>query len=143
MWRCTVDRKCLGPKVEESLIKWKQVSAARVWWVKENLDWGGGQSQMTIGLEDCDETSGLILPNQEAIRIRRAVSLSAIVWRRTQRRQVLMEGDQWALFTKYSKKLTDTESNWWYPRAQLVKSLPAMQETPVQFLGQEDLLEKG
>ena len=27
--------------------------------------------------------------------------------------------------------------------AQLVKSLPAMQETPVWFLSQEDLLEKG
>ena len=27
--------------------------------------------------------------------------------------------------------------------AWLVKNLPAMQETPVQFLGQEDLLEKG
>ena len=27
--------------------------------------------------------------------------------------------------------------------AQLIKNLPAMQETPVQFLGQEDLLEKG
>ena len=27
--------------------------------------------------------------------------------------------------------------------AQLVKNLPAMHETPVQFLGQEDLLEKG
>ena len=27
--------------------------------------------------------------------------------------------------------------------AQLVKNLPAMQETPVQFLGQEYLLEKG
>ena len=27
--------------------------------------------------------------------------------------------------------------------AQSVKSLPAMQETQVQFLGQEDLLEKG
>ena len=27
--------------------------------------------------------------------------------------------------------------------AQLVKNLPAMQETPVQFLGQEDLLEMG
>ena len=27
--------------------------------------------------------------------------------------------------------------------AQLVKNLPAIQETPVQFLGQEDLLEKG
>ena len=29
------------------------------------------------------------------------------------------------------------------PVAQLVKTLPAMQETPVQFLGQEDSLEKG
>ena len=28
-------------------------------------------------------------------------------------------------------------------RAQLVKNLPAMQETPVGFLGREDLLEKG
>ena len=27
--------------------------------------------------------------------------------------------------------------------AQLVKNLPAMQETPVRFLGQKDLLEKG
>ena len=27
--------------------------------------------------------------------------------------------------------------------AQLVKNLPAMQETPVWFLGQEDPLEKG
>ena len=27
--------------------------------------------------------------------------------------------------------------------AQLVKNPPAMQETPVQFLGREDLLEKG
>ena len=27
--------------------------------------------------------------------------------------------------------------------AQLVKNPPAMQETPVQFLGQEDLLKKG
>ena len=27
--------------------------------------------------------------------------------------------------------------------AQLVKNLPAMQETPAQFLGGEDLLEKG
>ena len=25
----------------------------------------------------------------------------------------------------------------------VVKNLPAMQETPIQFLGQEDLLEKG
>ena len=27
--------------------------------------------------------------------------------------------------------------------AQLVKNLPSIQETPVRFLGQEDLLEKG
>ena len=27
--------------------------------------------------------------------------------------------------------------------AQLVKNLPGIQETPVQFLGQEDLVEKG
>ena len=27
--------------------------------------------------------------------------------------------------------------------AQLVKNLPAMQETPAQFLGREDLMEKG
>ena len=30
-----------------------------------------------------------------------------------------------------------------FPVAQLVKNPPAMQETPVWFLGQEDLLEKG
>ena len=30
-----------------------------------------------------------------------------------------------------------------YLIAQLVKNLPAMPETPVRFLGQEELLEKG
>ena len=30
-----------------------------------------------------------------------------------------------------------------FPVAQLVKNPPAKHETPVQFLGQEDLLEKG
>ena len=29
-----------------------------------------------------------------------------------------------------------------FPVAQLVKNLPTMQETPVQFLGREDPLEK-
>ena len=32
---------------------------------------------------------------------------------------------------------------WASPVAQLVKNLPAVQEAPVQFLGWEDLLEKG
>ena len=32
---------------------------------------------------------------------------------------------------------------WAFLVAQLVKNLPAMQETPVRFLGQEDPLEKG
>ena len=32
---------------------------------------------------------------------------------------------------------------WSSPVAQLVKNPPAMQETPLQFLGQEDPLEKG
>ena len=32
---------------------------------------------------------------------------------------------------------------WASLRAQLVKNLPAMPETPVRFLGQEDPLEKG
>ena len=40
-----------------------------------------------------------------------------------------------------------TECLYWTPGAsliaQLVKNPPAMQETPVQFLGWEDLLEKG
>ena len=38
------------------------------------------------------------------------------------------------------------EFTWWLRAsliAQLVKNLPAVQETPVRFLGQEDLLEKG
>ena len=30
-----------------------------------------------------------------------------------------------------------------FPLAQLVKNPPAMQETPIQFLGWEDPLEKG
>ena len=36
-----------------------------------------------------------------------------------------------------------TSIGWASLIAQLVKNPPAMQETPVQFLGQEDLLEKG
>ena len=34
-------------------------------------------------------------------------------------------------------------SLWTFLVAQLVKNPPAMQETPLQFLGQEDPLEKG
>ena len=37
----------------------------------------------------------------------------------------------------------DLLTKWASVIAQLVKNLPAMQETPVRFLGQEDLLEKG
>ena len=40
------------------------------------------------------------------------------------------------------KKIT-TFSIWASPVAQMVKNLPAMQETWVRSLGQEDLLEKG
>ena len=36
-----------------------------------------------------------------------------------------------------------SSSLWAFLIAHLVKNLPAMPETPVQFLGQEDLLEKG
>ena len=35
------------------------------------------------------------------------------------------------------------EYSWASLVAQLVKNPPAMKETPVQFLGQEDLLEEG
>ena len=35
------------------------------------------------------------------------------------------------------------EPHWASVGAQLAKNTPAMQETLVQFLGQEDLLEKG
>ena len=37
----------------------------------------------------------------------------------------------------------DSLESWASLIAQLVKNLPGMQETPVQFLGQEDPLEKG
>ena len=36
-----------------------------------------------------------------------------------------------------------TSNSWWFLVAQTVKYLPAMQETPIQFLGREDPLEKG
>ena len=35
------------------------------------------------------------------------------------------------------------DCSWTFLIAQLVKNLPAVQETLVQFLGREDLLEKG
>ena len=38
---------------------------------------------------------------------------------------------------------TSSKSNWASLVAQLVKTPPTMQETPVQFLGWEDTLEKG
>ena len=37
----------------------------------------------------------------------------------------------------------DLVTKWAFPIAQLVKNPPAMKETLVHFLGQEDLLEKG
>ena len=43
------------------------------------------------------------------------------------------------------KKMVDEETHGTkdFPGSQLVTNPPAIQETPVQFLGQEDLLEKG
>ena len=43
------------------------------------------------------------------------------------------------------KKMDDEETNGTkdFPGSQLVKNPPALQEAAVQFLGQEDLLEKG
>ena len=38
---------------------------------------------------------------------------------------------------------TERVSLWASLIAQLVKNLPAMQETPIRFLSQEDLLKKG
>ena len=43
---------------------------------------------------------------------------------------------------KYDINILNSTSFWASLIAQLVKNMPAMQETPVQFLGQEDLLEK-
>ena len=42
-----------------------------------------------------------------------------------------------------SWKLKELPSLWDFPVALMVKSLPAMQETQVQSLGQEDPLDKG
>ena len=43
----------------------------------------------------------------------------------------------------YLLELAHTLVQWDSLIARLVKNLPEMQETPVQFLGQEDPLEKG
>ena len=62
-------------------------------------------------------------------------------------------GQYWFHFSIYRKnynqdigqKMVDEETNGTkdFPGSQLVKNPPAIWETPVQFLGQEDLLEKG
>ena len=39
--------------------------------------------------------------------------------------------------------LIEKVKGWDFPDGPVIKNLPAMQETPVRFLGQEDLLEKG
>ena len=49
-------------------------------------------------------------------------------------------GDEWGsqrrVFEEFKEDMWDKEDIW-------DKNPPAVQETPVQFLGQEDLLEKG
>ena len=63
----------------------------------------------------------------------------------------IFSGTYWHVFRKMCIQISclflnqvgfffDTRASW---IAQLVKNLPAMQETLVQFLGQEDPLEKG
>ena len=47
------------------------------------------------------------------------------------------------VYSPWGGKESDTTKRRHFLIAQLVKNLPAMQETPVQFLGWEDLLEKG
>ena len=44
---------------------------------------------------------------------------------------------------KTYRKINNIQRRWSCLVAQLVKNPPAMQETPVQFLGWEDLQEKG
>ena len=46
-------------------------------------------------------------------------------------------------WSSLSQEFAHTLVHWDSLIAQLVKNPPAMQETPVQFLGQEDPLEKG
>ena len=41
------------------------------------------------------------------------------------------------------QKISSNDTNWGFPCGSLVKNPPAMQETQVESLGQEDLLEKG
>ena len=48
-----------------------------------------------------------------------------------------------ALRKKNTVALKESDILWASLMTQLVQNLPAMQETAVQFLGQEDLLEKG
>ena len=50
----------------------------------------------------------------------------------------------WTMGCKESDRTESLSLSLWASLiAQLVKNLPAMQETPVRFLGQEDPLEKG
>ena len=48
-----------------------------------------------------------------------------------------------SLTPSYNIRICLCRQSWALLIAQLVKNLPAIQETPVQFLGWEDLLEKG
>ena len=57
-----------------------------------------------------------------------------------------MLGSEWEIRRKGKDKCTDLGSAPWFSASletQTVKSLPAMQETWIGFLGREDPLEKG
>ena len=124
--------------VDPSLIPGSGRSAGERIGYPLQYSWASPVAQLVKNLPAMPETWVRSLGWEDSLEKGKTTHSRILAWR------ILPTPEFHGLFSPWGRKESDmTERFWASLIAQLVKNPPAMQETPVQFLGREDLLEKG